>query len=428
MFGFTKKPEMNLWEAVLANEVDRVRELLQADPSLAGRVAPHKLCRREVGLVSDATPLHVASARGYGQVVKLLLVAGADVNARAQGTTPLHEAAGCGHVEVAELLLFRQADVNAVDQAGCTPLHRAAMAGDDPMVNLLLDNDASIEAIDDEGNTVLHCLAAHGCEAGLKRVLEAGAETDPCDKTKQRTPLHLVMVHADHSAASHIDPNQRRERAKMERSARILIKHGADVNAVDAAGNTPLDLFNYLEGDNESDPLVRLLRKHGGRWMRYHHRHAESTAPTAAAPSATDEPPHLDQASFAHDSHGSRMGSTSGASAISRRAMGFIGDPIPLDAGSVLIGRNPECDVRYRSRTLSRRHAQITFEQGSYMITDMGSHNGVLINGRKIHTSHLLSPGEIITLGAYEFEFDGQSIIPLRDEFDENELRAELRR
>ncbi|MEX0745185.1 MAG: ankyrin repeat domain-containing protein [Phycisphaeraceae bacterium] len=429
MFGFNKKPEVCFWEAVLANDVNRVRELLQSDPTLAKSVAPPKLCRRESDMADDATPLHVAAARGYPQTAKLLLVAGTEVDARAGGATPLHEAACAGHVSVAELLLFREADVYATDSHGRTALHRAAMAGDDDLAKLLLDNGARTEAVDDEGNTVLHCLAAGGCEAGVKRVLDAGVETNPCNSVKQRTPLHLVVVHADHSAVSRLDPDHRDRRARMERCAKLLIEHGADVNAVDIGGNTPLDLFNYLEGDNESDPLVRMLRKHGGKWRRYHHRHAQSAAPSPPTNGrhTFDSHPEVDQAVLAHDSHASRMGST-GGSVVARRTTGFVGEPIALDTGAVLIGRNPECDVRYRSRTLSRRHAQITFEQGSYMIRDMGSHNGVQINGHKIHAPHLLSPGEIIALGAYEFEFDGENIIPLRQELDDTELRAELKR
>lgn len=428
MFGLSKKPEAQIWEAVLANDVNRVRELLQSDPSLAMAAVPTKLARREPDLLPDATLLHLAALRGHAQVAKLLLVAGAAVDAHSGGATPLHEAAGAGHREVVDLLLYREADVFVTDAEGRTPLHRAAMAGYDDVAVLLMDKGARLEAVDDDGCTVLHCLAAGGCEAGVKRVLEAGVETDPCTRTKQRTPLHMVVVHADHSTVSRLDPDQRNRRARMERCAKLLIEHGADVNAVDAGGNTPLDLFNYLEGDNESDPLVRMLRKHGGRWMRYHHRHAKADAPTPApARHSFESVGHVDQAVLANDSHATRMG-TAGSSSVGRRALGFVGEPIALDAGSVLIGRNPECDVRYRSRTLSRRHAQITFEQGSYMIRDLGSHNGVKINGHKIHAPHLLSPGEIITLGAYEFEFDGENLIPLREELDEIELRAELRR
>ncbi|MFA9478342.1 ankyrin repeat domain-containing protein [Phycisphaerales bacterium AB-hyl4] len=425
---------MRFWEALLAEDVNQVRDFLQSDASLAQACAPYKLCRREPDLTDQMTPLHAAAGRGWAQQVKLLLVAGADVDAEADGATPLHEAAEGGHQEVVELLLFRQANVYATDSSGRTALHRAAMAGHDDVANLLLDNGARLEATDDEGNTVLHCLAAGGCETAVKRVLESDVETDPCNTTHQRTPLHLVVVHADHTTASRLHPAQRHQRARMERSARLLIEHGADVNAVDAGGNTPLDLFNYLEGDNENDPLVRLLRKHGGRWMRYQHRHAHANVNANANGASSngsrmsfDEQPQVDQAVLAHDSHNSRMGTTSGSMA-ARSAMGFVGDPIPLDTGSVIIGRNPDCDVRYRSRTLSRKHAQITFEQGSYMIKDLGSHNGVIINGRKVHAPHLLSPGETITLGTYEFEFDGENLLPLREELSENELRAELKR
>jgi ankyrin repeat protein len=62
-----------------------------------------------------STALHHAAWRGHADVVKLLLQAGADVNAktRSNSETPLHLAAMHGHTDVIQLLLQAGADVNA---------------------------------------------------------------------------------------------------------------------------------------------------------------------------------------------------------------------------------------------------------------------------------------------------------------------------
>ncbi|MEX0745589.1 MAG: ankyrin repeat domain-containing protein [Phycisphaeraceae bacterium] len=435
MFGLFSKPEARFWDALLADEVNRVREMLQADAKLAAARAPQKLCRQDAWLNDHAAPLHAAAARGYAQILKLLLVTDEHVDpVDATGSTPLHLAAEAGHREVVELLLYRHAELDARDHQRRTPLHRAGAAGHDDVVELLLDRGAGMDTVDEAGHTVLHSLAMGGCEAGVRRLLEADVEVDECDKHKQRTPLHLAVVHADHSVLSRVQPDRRSTRARMERVAHLLIEHGADANALDVDGNTPLDLFNALQGDDESDPLVKLLRKHGGRWLRYHHRHADAADAPAAAPavhaaaSAGGRPRRgrqpAEPAMAQRDSHGS----TVGPSLVSRGTQEHVGAPIPLGEGVFLLGRNPECDVRYLSRTMSRRHAEIRFEHGVYMIRDLGSRNGVQINDRHLHAPHLLSPGEIITIGVYQFEFDGQNIIPLSEEISEAELRAELSR
>ena len=64
-----------------------------------------------------------AASVGSGEIAELLIVEGADVNAREKGGgTPLHQATYGDHVEVAELLIANGADVNAQDDGGYTPM------------------------------------------------------------------------------------------------------------------------------------------------------------------------------------------------------------------------------------------------------------------------------------------------------------------
>ncbi len=69
------------------------------------------------------------------------------------------------------------------------------------------------------------------------------------------------------------------------------------------------------------------------------------------------------------------------------------------DEGEVLIGRAEDAPIRVRSATVSRRHAKIVTSGGDARIVDLGSHNGVAVNGKPISGAHLLRPRDSITLG-----------------------------
>jgi FHA domain-containing protein len=71
---------------------------------------------------------------------------------------------------------------------------------------------------------------------------------------------------------------------------------------------------------------------------------------------------------------------------------------------SVLIGRSKECDIRVSDPNVSRRHAEIRQEGSSYWIVDLGSTNGLSVNGRQLKRSKL-DEGDRITLGSTELVF-----------------------
>ena len=75
-------------------------------------------------------PLHAAAAGRHIEVCRVLLAAGADVNATQHGGyAPLHEAAQHGDVEMTELFLSAGADAGLTTDAGETPADLAATAG-----------------------------------------------------------------------------------------------------------------------------------------------------------------------------------------------------------------------------------------------------------------------------------------------------------
>lgn len=67
---------------------------------------------------------------------------------------------------------------------------------------------------------------------------------------------------------------------------------------------------------------------------------------------------------------------------------------------SLEIGRSTRCDIVIADRFLSRRHARIYRETGSWFVEDLGSRNGTLVNGRKIDCPSDISPGDVIALSA----------------------------
>ena len=56
-----------------------------------------------------------------------------------------------------------------------------------------------------------------------------------------------------------------------------------------------------------------------------------------------------------------------------------------LGADPVILGRHPECEVHIEDGSVSRRHAQVTFDDGHYFLSDLNSRNGTLLNNQPIH-------------------------------------------
>jgi two-component system, NtrC family, response regulator AtoC len=74
---------------------------------------------------------------------------------------------------------------------------------------------------------------------------------------------------------------------------------------------------------------------------------------------------------------------------------------VPLPAsGVVLIGRDAEADLRVRDDSVSRRHARLMLDGGEARIVDLDSHNGTLVNGRRVDGAHPLVSGDVVTLGS----------------------------
>lgn len=75
------------------------------------------------------------------------------------------------------------------------------------------------------------------------------------------------------------------------------------------------------------------------------------------------------------------------------------GKVFELNKPELTIGRDMNNDIVINDPEVSRKHARIALQAGSYVIEDMGSTNGTAVNGMRLMGPHALRPGESINLG-----------------------------
>jgi ankyrin repeat protein len=233
---------IDLPTACHTGDIDRVREVLRRDPSLANKLGEH-----EGYYLGAGAPLSNAAAAGRMDIVQLLLEHGADPNLPEEQYAPrgkaLYNAVYNGHYEIAKLLLERGAFPNPpVESSGdalwisrewrpdkrmeqlllsygakpapehtdedwpkdahnwlrITPLHHAARRGDVKEVKKLLASGADLSAREDHlRSTPLAWAAKHGQLEMVKFLLAAGAPKSLPDDPSWATP-HAWAVRRGH--------------------------------------------------------------------------------------------------------------------------------------------------------------------------------------------------------------------------------------
>jgi cytohesin len=193
-------------EAAFDGDLQRVKSLVQADPSLV-------FSKDEA---SGRTPLHIAADRGQVELVEFLLAHGADVNAKDNdGYTPLYLAAVVsGNEEAAKLLLAHQARYTIFEVASAGDLERVQ--------RLVQQNPAVVFSKDSSSTTPLHEAAWHGCADVVKFLIAKGADVNARNAFGM-TPLHM---------AAH---------GKSRQVVQCLLDNQADINAANRDGDTPLE-------------------------------------------------------------------------------------------------------------------------------------------------------------------------------------------
>ena len=156
---------LDVFEAAAFGDVDRLTELLEAEPSLVNDYSG-----------DGFTALHFAAFFGRREAAALLVDRGAEVDAFGRGWmtgTAMHSAVSRKHAEVVRLLLDAGANPNVRQSAGWTPLHAAAMNGDLTSVELLLAAGADPSATNEEGRSVTDLANESGDDATADRIRSA---------------------------------------------------------------------------------------------------------------------------------------------------------------------------------------------------------------------------------------------------------------
>ena len=129
----------DIWTAAHLGDLERVRALLDQDPSLVNRVADY--------VFGTGVPLAKAAAQGHLEIVALLLERGADPNVPEEGNAPhghaLYSAVYNRHADIAKLLLEHGAYPNPEVESSADALSIAIMNSDTTMINLLASYGAT---------------------------------------------------------------------------------------------------------------------------------------------------------------------------------------------------------------------------------------------------------------------------------------------
>jgi ankyrin repeat protein len=298
-----------IFDAVLKRDLPRVRSLLQADPSLVN------------SKTEGGTPLHAAAIVGDSELVRLLLDAGAEVNARTNwGATPLTLALSgafgemIGEREQVAELLFHHGGYEAVeghhlyldilkasvegnvekvknllqedptlvlrakDACGWTPLHMAAMDGHRELAELLLANGADPNAKDNWGLTPSENALREGHQS-IAQMIRNSPKRDVPPQSVLGQPGTVRIFDAVRSGnVSRVrqllaeDPYFIRARDKAGNTAlhwaaylglmeiaELQLSRAAEVDAKDMQGTTPLS----LAAQQRRKEVAQLLLNHG---------------------------------------------------------------------------------------------------------------------------------------------------------------------
>jgi pSer/pThr/pTyr-binding forkhead associated (FHA) protein len=86
---------------------------------------------------------------------------------------------------------------------------------------------------------------------------------------------------------------------------------------------------------------------------------------------------------------------------------------IELGDSDIVIGRSPECDIRFIVENVSRKHARVFFHNEEFMMEDLDSTNGLFVNGIKIVRCALRN-NDLIALGGVRLLFNEEKSLQPR--------------
>jgi cytohesin len=234
-------------------DAEKVSALLEkgADPSLSCHVDDYSVESDE-----GDTPMHVAAGDGNVEIARALLEAGADPDVdNKAGVRPIQKAAGGGWLDTVELLLDAGATADTRDEMGRTPLHEAASAEEEEEDGFSVDEQESGPQNNPEGT--------------IQVLVEAGVDVNAQQKAKESSPLVDLApdqledfegkgdtpLHCAASASTYGFSGP----SGFVQNVEVLLESGAEVNARNAANQTPL----HLAAESGNTEVVKILIQAG---------------------------------------------------------------------------------------------------------------------------------------------------------------------
>ncbi|KAK1541509.1 hypothetical protein CPAR01_07498 [Colletotrichum paranaense] len=232
-----------------------IHEAIAAAPEAIIRLLIQRGCNLEARDVSGQTPIHTACKwNGKAETVALLLREGANVCAQNDaGNTPLIVAASNDHVDIVELLLSQGIPTHHSNHAGSMFSHEASQQqfdGGPPDFRHIANK---------LGETALFVVRPNGSSRVMRNLLNAGLDPTHQDnlgknflheacKRGSPSPRYLYDVQEAVEKGLEIDGRDYEGRTPLMNAAKIsdspfvkfLLRHGADPNARDNKGQTPL--------------------------------------------------------------------------------------------------------------------------------------------------------------------------------------------
>jgi len=235
-----RRIKAELFNAVQSNSIQRVQELFMP-----------KHHENDILIDPDAKksglrPLHLAAKYGYMEIIDILINHGASLDAKdPDGKTPLMTALHNHRYQSARLLLDMGADPDIIDNNGQTALHLVALdkrtehEANINIIETLINHKASMNLVDSSGQTPLMKAIKNMHNIIVNELLGCGANHNTGHNSFP--PLHLASKRGNNDAI------------------RLLMSHGARINALNRYGGTALHLAVYCHRNISRVETVKLL-------------------------------------------------------------------------------------------------------------------------------------------------------------------------